>query len=100
MKLLETKYIKIEEKEYPLKKSARAYLKFEEISGHAIDRFDSSTKDSLNFLYACFWGGGSRISFDEFLELIDNENITDLIHKFTTAMSEGDVLTEKKQRAR
>lgn len=96
MKLLEAKPIKIGDKEYPLKKSARAYLKFEEMSGHSIDKFDSTMKDSLNFLYSCLWGGGTRVSFDEFLDLIDSEDIMDLVERFILSMA-GPV-TGKKQK--
>jgi hypothetical protein len=98
MKPLETKYIKIGDKDYPFKNTARAFLKFEELSNHSIDAFDGSTKDGLNFLYSCFWGGGSRIVFDDFLELIDNEDVNDLIARFIKVMAEP--VTEKKPIAR
>lgn len=91
---IEIKQIKIAGENYPLKKSARAYLKFEEVSGHSIDFFDGSTKDGFNFLYACLWGGGSRISFDDFIELIDNEDVNELIQRFVAMMKEK--ATEKK----
>jgi hypothetical protein len=96
---LETKSIKIGDKSYPLKKSARAYLKFEELSGHSINDFDSSTKDTLNFLYSCFWGGGSRITLDEFLDLIDDEDITELADRFTAIIVDK-TDTKKKQTPR
>lgn len=98
MKPLEEKSIKIGDNNYTLKKSARAYLKFEELSGHSINEFDSTTKDSINFFYACFWGGGSRITFDEFLDLIDNEDIAELISRFTAIIV--DKVTAKKQTPR
>jgi hypothetical protein len=97
MKLLETKTIKIGDKDYPIKKSARTYLKFEELSGHSIDHFDSSMREGIYFFYSCLWGGGLRISYDEFLDLIDDEDINILIVSFINLMSEP---TEKKQKAR
>ena len=99
MKPLETKTIKLGDKDYPIKKSARAYLKFDEMAGHSIDLFDNSTKDSLYFLYSCFWGGGLRVSFDEFLDLIDNEDTLELIRKFVDIMKEP-AAPEKKQKVR
>jgi hypothetical protein len=96
MKPLETKSIKIGDNSYPLKKSARAYLKFEELSKHSINDFDSSTKDTINFLYSCFWGGGSRITLEEFLDLIDDENLTELADRFISIIVDK-TDTKKKQ---
>jgi|WetSurMetagenome_2_1015567.scaffolds.fasta_scaffold449298_2 hypothetical protein len=95
---IEQKFIKIGEQDYPIKKSARAYLKFEEISGHSIDSYDGSTKDAFSFLYSCLWGGGSRISYEDFLDLIDNEDVNKLIISFVKKMSEP--ASEKKQTVR
>lgn len=96
---IEQKLITIGSQDYPIKKSARAYLKFEEISGHSIDSYDGSTKDAFSFLYSCLWGGGSRISYDEFLDLIDDEDVNALIVSFVKKMAEP-VTSEKKQTAR
>ena len=99
MKPLETKIIKIAGKDFPVKKSPRAYLKFEEISGHSISEFDGTTKDSLYFLYSCLWGGSYRGSWEDFLELTDDESPMDLINSFVKLMSEP-APTEKKQKVR
>ena len=98
MKLLETKFIKIREVDYPIKKSVRAYLKFEELAGHPIEEYKNSTKEGIIFFYSCIWGGGSRISYDEFLDLIDDVDIQELIRTFIKLMSE--TITEKKPKAR
>jgi hypothetical protein len=95
---IEQKFIKIGEQDYSIKKSARAYLKFEEITGHSIDSYDGSTKDAFSFLYSCLWGGGSRISYEDFLDLIDNEDVNKLIASFVKKMSEP--VSEKKQTVR
>lgn len=95
---LEVKNIFIRGSKYDIKKSPRAYLKFEELSQHSISDFDSSTKDSLHFLYSCLWGGGLRISYDEFLDLIDDEDIALLIGTFIKAITSQTPVKEKKKR--
>jgi hypothetical protein len=97
MKLLETKQIELKGKFHSLKKCARAYLKFLELTGRSIDKFDNSIQDGLYFFYACLWGAGSRISWDEFLDLIEDVDVNDLIITFANLMSES---TEKKAKAR
>lgn len=99
MKLLQEKKIKINETEYPLRKNARCYLTFEEMTGHSIDLYQNTTKDGLSFFYACLIGGGLRISFEEFLDLLNEENIDILISEFVKTMNET-VTEEKKPKAR
>jgi len=95
---IEIKYVKIAGKDCAVKKNARALLKFEELSGHSIELYDNTAKDMVNFLYSCFWGGGSRISLDEFLDLIDNEDLTSLVMAYIKAFNEPQ--PEKKKVAR
>jgi hypothetical protein len=95
---IETKIVKIAGVNYSVKKNARACLKFEELSGHSIELYDNTAKDMVHFLYSCLWGGGSRISLDEFLDLIDDEDLSVLVMAYISAFNEPS--GEKKKAAR
>jgi hypothetical protein len=94
MKLLRTATIKIGEKDFQVKRSIRAYLTFEALSGHSIEDFEETMKDSVLFFFSCFQSGGNKQTYEEFLDLIDED--PDSITAFLEAMTEK---TEKKQKA-
>jgi hypothetical protein len=96
--MIDEKIIKISGKDYPVRKNARAYLTFQELTGHSISLYDSSTKDTVTFMYSCLVGGGLRCSFDDFLAIIDNEDFDDLTQKFANLVVNK--TTEKKQKPR
>jgi hypothetical protein len=94
MKLLRTATIKIGENNYPVKRSIRAYLMFEELSGHSIEDFEETLKEVVIFFFSCFQSGGNKQTYDEFLDLIDND--PDSIKSFSDAMIDK---AEKKPKA-
>jgi hypothetical protein len=94
MKLLRIATIKIGEKDYPVKRSIRAYLTFEALSGHSIEDFKETMQDSVLFFFCCFQSGGNKQTYEEFLDLIDED--PDSITVFLEAMTEK---SEKKPTA-
>jgi hypothetical protein len=94
MKLLKSSVVKISGKEYAVKRSIRAYLTFEELSEHSIEDFQETLKEVVIFFYACFQSGGNKHSYDEFLDLIDDD--PDCIKAFSDSMIEK---SEKKEKA-
>lgn len=73
MKLLQTKIIKIGDKEYPLKLSLRAMLQFEVLAGHPISEFKESVQEMIYIFFCAIRAGGAELSYDEFLNLIDDQ---------------------------
>ena len=71
MKLLETKIIKIGDKEYPTKLTARAMIGYETLTGHPITVL-KTIEDRTYLFYVCLKAGGTDITYDAFLDLIDN----------------------------
>ena len=94
MKLLRTATIKISGNDYTVKRSIRAYLTFEALSGHSIEDFEETMHDSVLFFFSCFQSGGNKQTYEEFLDLIDDD--PDSITDFLGAMTEK---SEKKQKA-
>jgi hypothetical protein len=95
MKLLEDRKIKIGEREFTVKMSMRAMLAFEKMSGHSVDSI--RTLEDANMLFcAAIIGGGTKITFEEYLDIID-ENI-EALKEFSNWALIGDV--EKKHKAR
>lgn len=94
MELLTEKKIKIGDKEYSLKKSNRAMIEFEKLSGKSITQL-SSIEDGFYFFYCCFKAGGNNYTFEEFMNLIDDYG--GILNEFSTVMGGGD--EEKKNPA-
>jgi hypothetical protein len=86
MKLLEKKFIKIGNKKYPILKSVRAFIMFNELSGHDISQTNETIQDIIYFFYCCFYAGGTHITYEEFLDLIDNQ--PELISEFVELIKE------------
>lgn len=78
MKLLEEKIVKIGDKEFLLKMSIRAMIEFEKLSGHSISEI-VTLEDIVQIFYCTVKAGGANISYDEFMDLIDDspESISD-----------------------
>jgi hypothetical protein len=91
MKLLKKNSIKIRDKEYPLKLCVRAMIEFEQIAGHSISTIESLADITVIF-YCTFKYGGSDMSYNEFLDLIDDNPET--LNDFADLIMEK---TEKKK---
>jgi hypothetical protein len=94
MKLLDNKLIKIGDKDYLLKMSIRAMIEYEQLSGHSISIIES-LKDITTIFYCTFKAGGNNMSYDEFMDLIDDK--PESIKAFSDSMIEK---VEKKSKAR
>lgn len=73
MKLLQTKTIRIGDKDYTIKLSIRAMLEFENLTGHSISDFKETVQEMIYIFFCAVKAGGSGLSYDEFLNLIDDE---------------------------
>lgn len=91
MKLLEEKKIKIAGREYPVRMSYRAMIEFEAISGHSISTLES-IKDVTILFYCTLKAGGADMTYEQFMDLIDNE--LGVVNDFSALMA---VNEEKKQ---
>lgn len=85
MKLLEEKIIKIGETDYPLKMSIRSMIEFERLSGHSISEI-STLEDMVQIFFCTVKAGGANLSFDQFMDLIDDK--PEAIEAFKNAMLE------------
>jgi len=94
MELLESKNIKIGDKEYPVKMTLRSMINFQKHTGKSIDEM-STLEDVTVYFYYTFKAAGSELSYDEFMDIIDDK--PDAITAFTDAMT---VKIEKKRIAR
>mgnify|MGYP001279711435 CR=1 FL=1 len=94
MKLLETKTIKIGEKEYALKMSIRAMIEYEQISGHPISTIETLSDITIIF-YCTIKAGGLNVTYDQFMDMIDDK--PEALKAFTDTMIEK---VEKKPKAR
>lgn len=94
MELLESKLIKIGDKEYPVKMTLRSMINFQKMAGKSIEEM-STLEDITIYFYFTLKAGGSELTYDEFMDLIDER--PESISAFTQAMS---VRTEKKQKVR
>ena len=94
MNLLETKHIKIGEKDYPVKMTTRSLMLYETLTKHDISIIDT-LEERVTFFYCAFKGGGSELTYDQFLDLIDDkpESIGTFINLYLEK-------AEKKQPAR
>jgi len=72
--MLDSIIIKIQDREYIVKKSYRSLMLFEEMSGRNIDEMKDSVND-LMLLFYCILKANNRdifqYSFDEFIDVID-----------------------------
>lgn len=73
MKLLETKHIKIADKDYPLILSLSAMMGYETVSGHQINDATETIKDRTIIFHQCMIAGGYKGTYEEFIILIDYE---------------------------
>jgi len=94
MKLLKENFISIKGKDYPVKMSIRAMIEYETITGKSISSVES-LKDITVVFYCTVKAGGTDITYDQFMDLIDDD--MDAIGSFSDKMVEK---VEKKQRAR
>lgn len=94
MELLETKLIKIGDKEYPIKMTLRSMINFQKHTGKSIDDM-STLEDVTIYFYYTFKAGGSEMTYDEFMDMIDDK--PESIAAFTAALT---IKAEKKQKAR
>lgn len=72
MKLLTTKKITIGDKEYSLRMSVRVMINYEELTGHPASEM-VTLKDVVAMFYCTLKAGGTDITYDQFLDLIDDE---------------------------
>lgn len=84
MELLESKIIKIGDKDYRIKMTIRSLINYEKITGHSVSQIDT-LEDMIAFFYCVFKAGGNDISYEAFIDLIDDkpESLTD----FTQSMN-------------
>jgi hypothetical protein len=94
METLETKIVKIGNVEYPLKRTIRAMIDYEKLSGHSVANI-KTLEDIAIWFYCTFKAGGSKLTYEEFLDFIDDK--PESLKAFTDAMLEK---SEKKQVAR
>lgn len=92
MKLLENKKIKIGDKDYPVKLTVRAMIKYQQLAGKSIEEIDTLEDVTLVF-YCSILAGGTDITYDQFMDLIDED--FDSIRDFKNALLES---TEKKKK--
>lgn len=95
MKLQEKKSIKIGEKEYPIQMSMRAFIMYENLSGNPM-HIIKSLENRTQLFYSCIKVAGTDITYDEFLNIIDDkmESLVDFFKIFNEAQG-----SEKKQEA-
>jgi hypothetical protein len=94
MNLLEEKTIQIGGKDYKIVMSIRAMMNFEKLSNHSIDQI-RTIEDTVMLFYCTVKAGGADLTYDQFLDLIDDK--PEAIKAFTETMIEK---TEKKLKAR
>ncbi len=92
--------IKFGEKEYVVKKSMRALLLFEELTGKPMSKIDDSLNNTITLFYCILKVANKdfNCSFDEFVDLID-DNI-DSINVFTEYLQSEAKKNVLKQRER
>lgn len=92
--------IKLGEKEYVVKKSMRALLLFEELTGKPMSKIDDSLNNTITLFYCILKVANKdfNYTFDEFIDLID-ENI-DSINVFTEYLQSEAKKNVLKQRER
>jgi hypothetical protein len=86
MKLLTPKIIRIGEVDYPVKMSIRAMIMYEQLAGKSITEDSDSLEDVTKLFYCVFRAGGTEITYDEFLNLIDDD--IDVLSRFKDVISE------------
>lgn len=94
MKLLKENVVTIKGKDYPVKMSVRAMIEYETITGKSISAIES-LKDITTVFYCAVKAGGTDISYEQFMDLIDDD--MDAIGSFSDKMVEK---VEKKRGAR
>lgn len=72
MELLESKTIKIGDKDYKVKMTLRAFINYEKMTGHNISKIET-LEDMVTFFYCVFKAGGNDMSYEDFLSLIDDK---------------------------
>lgn len=91
MRLLKEKVIKIAGVEYPLKMTIRAMIEYESLSGHSIGTIET-LKDVTQLFYCTLKAGGKDVTYDQFMDMIDNE--AGILNEFSALMAD---LSEKKR---
>jgi hypothetical protein len=71
MKLLETKQIRIGEKDYSLKLSVRAMISYTSLSGKNINHVET-LQDRINLFYSCMKACNPELQYEAFLDIIDD----------------------------
>ena len=104
MKLLKTKSIKIDGKDYPLVRDLSALMEYEELAGHGLherDKLFKTIRDKTYMFYACIKAGGTDITYNDFINLIKNnpELIGDFV-EILVELSGGNEEPEKKSKTR
>jgi hypothetical protein len=94
MKLLQTKPIKIGDKEYPIKMSIRAMIEYETLSKKSISVIET-LQDITTIFYCTVRAGGADMTYEQFMDLIDDK--PEALQAFSDLMIEK---TEKKPKAR
>jgi len=72
MKLLESETIKIGDKDYPIKMTIRSMINYEKLTGHSISKIETM-EDIITFFYCVVKAGGNDMSYEDFLNLIDDK---------------------------
>lgn len=83
MKLQERKSIKIGDKDYPLQMSVRAFIMYENLSGNPMHVINT-LENRIQLFYSCIKVAGNEITYDEFLNIIDDkmESLVDFFKIF------------------
>jgi hypothetical protein len=90
MNLIETKKVKVGDRVFPVRITARSMINYEELTGKSISTIDG-TKDILQFFYVTAKAGAKsegtefKYTFEQFLDLID-DYYTEAITNFSEAI--------------
>lgn len=96
MKLIQEKKVNINGVEYPIKLTLRALIDFQNMTGHSITVIDpDNMNDIASLSYLSFKAGGSKLTYDEFIDLIGEDILA--LKSFAELLLEK---TEKKQKVR
>jgi hypothetical protein len=95
--------IKIEGRDFVIKRSFRALMLFEEMTGRMVDNIHENVTDVMKLFY-CFLKGGNKdfeYSYDEFIDLVDNnegifEDFSQYLQDMAKANTKGEAPAKKK----
>ena len=101
MELLEIKRVKVGDRDYPIKITARAMIEYEKLSGKSIAEYEG-TENLFQFFYVTAKAGAKsegikfEYTYDQFLDAID-DYYTEAVTNFSMAIFEPGEENKKKQ---